>query len=204
MPASKAVQKKGKNNRRPAKTKVKPQKPIPLSEEEILRLNREYLELAFSNEELNSLLVGIRCHYTYNQSYRGSAVQKHDYHMAVLAANKAIARIDHGVREIIIYLPPLQEMVLAHRSENYDAMRAFGPLQQEEALPEVFKAVKELSAKLESLPGEILSLYQMFWPFAQAVRETDKASMPRLKEMDMACTNELWNAINEDRRISRA
>ncbi len=147
------------------------QKVKLLSPSERERLNRPHFNLAFVGDELNGRLESIRFHYIHNQHYRGGMVQKQDYHIAVVAANKALSQIDQAVREIILFLPPLQEMVLLHPSENYDAMRAFGPLQQEEALPEVFKAVEELSAKLESLPAEILSLYQVFWPFAQAVRE---------------------------------
>ncbi len=133
-------------------------------------LNRPHFNLAFEGDELNGRLEHTRFQYIYNNSYPGSMVAKQDYHKTIVAANKALSQIDRAVRETILYLPPLQGIVLLHPSENFNPMRAFGPL-QEEALPEVFRAVRELSAKLESLPGEILSLYEMFWPFAQAVEE---------------------------------
>lgn len=98
-------------------------------------------------------------------------VAKHDYHMAVVAANESIDWIEQSVRGIILRLAPIKELALAHSSENYGAMRAFDSFPQEKALPEVFKAAEELSVKLESLPAGILSFYQVFRPFAQAVRE---------------------------------
>ncbi len=133
-------------------------------------LNRPHLNLAFEGDELNGRLEHTRFQYIYNSAYPGSLLAKQDYHKAIVAANKALSQIDRAVRGISLYLPPLQGMVLLHPSENFNPMRAFGPL-QEEALPGVFKAVRELSAKLESLPGELLSLHERSWPFAQAVEE---------------------------------
>ena len=128
---------------------------------------------AVQKKEKNDRLERIRLGWNSYQHYRDSLAQQHDFHMTVVAAHKSLDLIELAVKEIIRLLPPLKEMALAHPSDNYDAARTFCGIKQEKALPEIAEGVKDLSAKLESLPGEILSFYQLFGPFAQEAGEAD-------------------------------
>ena len=110
-------------------------------------------------KQKNDRLERIRRQYVSYEHYRDSLIQQHDFHMTVVAAHKSLDLIELAAKAMVRLLPPLQEMTLAHVSDNYDAARAFPSVEQENALPEIAKAVKELSAKIESLPGEILSFY---------------------------------------------
>ena len=124
-------------------------------------------------KEKNDRLERIRLLYISYEHYRDSLIQQHDFHMTVVAAHKSLDLIELAAKEMVRLLPPLQEMALAHTADSQDAARAFPSFEQEQALPEIAKGVKELSAKLEALPGEILSFYQLFGPFAQYIGEPD-------------------------------
>ncbi len=135
---------------------------------------------AAKRKEKNDRLERIRRQYLSYEHYRDSLIQQHDFHMTVVAAHKSLDLIDLAVKEIIRLLPPLQEMALAHTADNCDAQRAFPSIEQENALPKIAKAVKELSAKIEALPGEILSFYQLFGPFSQVSGEPDNTHTANL------------------------
>jgi len=128
---------------------------------------------AVKKKEKNDRLERIRLGYLSYEHYRDSLIQQHDFHMTVVAAHTSLDLIELAVKEIIRLLPPLQEMALAHTADNRDAQRAFCSVEHENALPGIAKEVKKLSAKLEALPGEILSFYQLFGPFAQKAGEAD-------------------------------
>ncbi len=122
----------------------------------------------------NDRLERIRDQYLSYEHYRDSMAQQHDFCLLVTAAHKSLDLIDLAVKEIIRLLPPLQEMALAHPADNQNAARAFSGIEQEEALPKIAKGFKELSAKLESLPEEILSFYRLFGSFAQGVKDVNE------------------------------
>ena len=128
---------------------------------------------AAKRKEKNDRLERIRLQYLSYEHYRDSLIQQHDFHMTVVAAHKSLDLIELAAKEMVRLLPPLQEMALAHTADNRDAQRAFCSVEHEEALPEIAKGVKRLSAKFEALPGEILSFYQVFGPFAQKAGEPD-------------------------------
>jgi len=125
-------------------------------------------------KEQNDRLERIQLGYLSYEHYRDSLAQQHDFCLLVTAAHKSLDLIDLAVKEMIRLLPPLQEMALAHTSGNYDAARAFSGVEQEQALPKIAKGLKELSAKLEALPEEVLSFYRLFGPFVQGVKDVNE------------------------------
>ena len=129
---------------------------------------------AVKKKEENDRLERIRLQYLSYEHYRDSLIQQHDFCLLVTAAHKSLELIELAVKEIIRLLPPLQEKALAHTSDNYDAARTFSGSEQEEALPKIAKGFKELSAKLESLPEEVLSFYRLFGPFVQGVKDVNE------------------------------
>ena len=129
---------------------------------------------AVRRKEQNDRLERIRFGYLSYEHYRDSLAQQHDFCLLVTAAHKSLDLIDLAVKEIIRLLPPLQEMALAHTSDNSNAARAFSGLEQEQALPKIAKGFKEFSAKLEALPGEVLSFYRLFGPFVQGVKDVNE------------------------------
>ena len=131
-------------------------------------------------KEQNDRLERIRLLYISYEHYRDSLIQQHDFHMTVVAAHKSLDLIELAAKVMVRLLPPLQEMVLAYASDNYDAQRTFKSGEQENAMPKIAKAVKELSAKIESLPGEILSFYRVFGPFSQVSGEPDSTHTSNL------------------------
>ena len=135
---------------------------------------------AVKKKEENDRLERIRLQYLSYEHYRDSLAQQHDFHMTVVAAHKSLDLIELAAKAMVRLLPPLQEMALAHPADNQDAARAFPSIEQETAMPEIAKAVKELSAKIESLPGEILSFYQLFGPFSQCSGEPDNTHTSNL------------------------
>ena len=135
---------------------------------------------AAKRKEKNDRLERIRCQYISYEHYRDSLIKQHDFHMTVVAAHKSLDLIELAAKEMVRLLPPLQEMALAHTADNCDAQRAFPSIEQEQALPKIATAVKELSAKIEALPGEILSFYQLFGPFSQVSGEPDNTHTSNL------------------------
>ena len=135
---------------------------------------------AVKRKEKNDRLERIRFGYLSYEHYRDSLIQQHDFHMTVVAAHKSLDLIELSAKAMVRLLPPLQEMALAHTSDNRDATKAFPSFEQEQALPKIAKAVKELSAKIEALPGEILSFYQLFGPFSQVSGEPDNTHTANL------------------------
>ena len=135
---------------------------------------------AAKRKEKNDRLERIRLQYLSYEHYRDSLIQQHDFHMTVVAAHKSLDLIELAAKEMVRLLPPLQEMALAHTADNRDAAKAFPSFEQEQALPKIAKAVKELSAKIESLPGEILSFYQLFGPYSQVSGEPDNTHTANL------------------------
>lgn len=129
---------------------------------------------AARKKERNDRLERIRLGYLSYEHYRDSLAQQHDFCLLVTAAHTSLDLIELAVKEIIRLLPPLQEMALAHTADNRDAQRAFCSVEHENALPGIAKGVKKLSAKLEALPGEILSFYQLFGPFVQGVKDVNE------------------------------
>ncbi len=125
-------------------------------------------------KEQNDRLERIRLGWDSYQHYRDSLIQQRDFCLTVAAAEKALDLINLALKDATRLLPALQEVALAHTVNNADAERTFRSAKQEEQLPEIAQGVKELSAKLESLLGDVSSLNQLFWPFVEGVAQLDE------------------------------